>query len=160
MLIRNTGVTISNVTANVETDFADFVGTYSPVGIYTEENTNLYLGTDNTLYYPTAENFTVNACRGYIQLKQGLTAGNSTNGVRAFVLNFFDEQSGEAERGGDDNETGIITTNLTNATNADNEWYTLDGRKLGGRSAEGRLQSKKPTQRGIYVNNGRKIIIK
>jgi hypothetical protein len=30
------------------------------------------------------------------------------------------------------------------------EWFTLDGRKLDG----------KPTAKGIYVNNGRKVVIK
>jgi hypothetical protein len=30
------------------------------------------------------------------------------------------------------------------------EWYTLDGRRLNG----------KPTQRGVYVSNGRKVVIK
>ena len=29
-------------------------------------------------------------------------------------------------------------------------WYTLDGRKLDG----------KPTQKGLYINNGRKTVIK
>ena len=147
------GVTISNATANAETDYVDFIGTYSPVGIYTAEKTNLYLGTGNTLYYPTDENFQVNAFRGYFQLKQGLKAGDSADpnaGVRTFVLNF----------GGDDNETGIITTNFTNPTNADNAWYTLDGRRLSGRSAEGRLQDKKPSRAGVYINNGKKVVIK
>ena len=135
-----TNVTISNATANVSTDYVDFVGTYSPVNIYTDEKTNLYLGAGNTLYYPTATGFTVNAFRGYFQLKQGLTAGEAANGVRAFVLNFGD----------DSNATGILTTNFTNPTNSDNEWYTLDGRKLNG----------KPTAKGIYINNGRKVVIK
>jgi len=146
------GIIISNVTANVETDYVNFVGTYSPVSIYTAEKTKLYLGDGNTLYYPTDEGFTVNAFRGYFQLKQGLTAGEASpnpseeggNPVRAFVLNFGDGE------GNDINASGIITTNVTNSTNSGNEWYTLDGRKLGG----------KPTQRGIYVNNGRKVVIK
>ncbi|MBQ4391738.1 MAG: hypothetical protein II826_01350 [Prevotella sp.] len=148
-----TGVTISNVTVNVKTGFVDFVGTYSPVSIYTEEKTNLYIGDGNTLYYPTEPNFQVNAFRGYFQLKQGLKASDSADpnaGVRTFVLNF----------GGDDNETGILTTNFTNPTNSDNAWYTLDGRKLNGRSAEGRLQGKKPTRAGVYINNGKKVVIK
>ena len=136
-----TGVTISDVTANAETDYVDFVGTYSPVGIYTADKTNLYIGADNKLYYPTASDFTVNACRGYFQLKQGLKAGDPKAGVRTFKLNF-----------GDNSEvtTGIITTNFTNSTNSDNEWYSLDGRKLNG----------KPAQRGVYINNGNKIVIK
>ena len=135
-------VTVSNVSANVETDYADFVGTYSPVSIYTARKTNLYLGADNTLYYPTASGFTVNAFRGYFQLK-GLTAGEPNSnqpGVRAFVLNFGD----------DSNATGILTTNFTNPTNSDNEWYSLDGCRLNG----------KPTAKGIYINNGRKVVIK
>ena len=46
--------------------------------------------------------------------------------------------------------TGIIsTTNYTNSTNSD-AWYTLDGHKLDG----------KPTAKGIYVNNGKKVVIK
>ena len=134
------GVTISNTTANAETDYVDFIGTYSPVSIYTAGKTNLYLGAGNKLYYPTASNFTVNACRGYFQLKQGLTAGSQSAGARAFVLNFGD----------DSNATGILTTNFTNPTNSDNEWYSLDGCRLNG----------KPTAKGIYINNGRKVVIK
>ena len=130
------GVTISDAPANVSTDYVDFVGTYSPVSIYTAEKTNLYLGADNTLYYPTDEGFKVNACRGYFRLKR-LTAGDITSG--AIELNF-----------GEDEATGIQTTNFTNPTNSGNEWYSLDGRKLDG----------KPTQRGIYVNNGKKVAIK
>ena len=136
------GVIISKGTANVSTDYVDFIGTYSPVGIYTNEKTNLYLGADNKLYYPTATDFQVNACRGYFQLKQGLTAGESTSPVRAFVLN-FDEGSGES--------TGIISVDGAEGTvNGSDMWYTLDGRKLQG----------KPTQRGIYINNGKKVMIK
>jgi hypothetical protein len=134
------GITISETPVKVSTDYVDFVGTYSPVGIYTDEKTNLYLGAENTLYYPTASNFKVNAFRGYFQLKQGLTAGEPANGVRAFVLNFGD----------DSNATGILTTNFTNPTNSDNEWYSLDGCRLNG----------KPTAKGIYINNGRKVVIK
>ena len=47
------------------------------------------------------------------------------------------------------------TTNLVSIDNGqltiDNDvWYTLDGRKLNG----------KPTQKGIYVNGGRKVVVK
>ena len=137
------GVIISKGTANVSTDYVDFIGTYSPVSIYTAGKTNLYLGAENTLYYPTASDFTVNAFRGYFHLK-GLTAGDPNAGVRAFVLNFDD----------DDNATGIVSaeanSSLFTIHSSLSEWYTLDGRKLQG----------KPTQRGIYINNGKKTIIK
>ena len=141
-------VIISDAPANVSTDYVDFVGTYSPVNIYTDEKTNLYLGADNTLYYPTETDFTVNAFRGYFQLKQGLTAGEPSNSnqpsVCAFVLNFGD----------DSNATGIVSaeanSSLFTLHSSLSEWYTLDGSKLDG----------KPTQRGIYINNGKKTIIK
>jgi hypothetical protein len=129
------------------------VGTYSPVSIYTARKTNLYLGAENTLYYPTDEDFKVNAFRGYFQLK-GLTAGEPTNSnqasVRAFKLNF-----------GDDEATGIISVHDSGfMVNGSDVWYTLDGRRLDGRSAEGRLQGKKPTRAGVYINNGKKVAIK
>ena len=136
-----TGVTISNATANAETDYVDFVGTYSPVNIYTDKKTNLYLGADNKLYYPTASGFKVNACRGYFQLKQGLTAGSQSAGARAFVLNFGD----------DSNATGIISVYDSGFTvNGSDAWYSLDGCRLNG----------KPTAKGIYINNGRTVVIK
>ena len=136
-----TNVTISDVTANAETDYVDFIGTYSPISIYTAGKTNLYLGADNTLYYPTDEGFTVNACRGYFQLKQGLTAGSQSAGARAFVLNFGD----------DSNATGIISVYDSGFTvNGSDAWYSLDGCRLNG----------KPTAKGIYINNGRKVVIK
>ena len=140
-------VIISDVTANAETDYVDFVGTYGPVSIYTDEKTNLYLGAENTLYYPTATDFKVNACRGYFQLN-GLTAGEPSDSnqasVRAFQLNFDD----------DNVTTGIVSaeanSSLFTLHSSLSEWYTLDGRRLNG----------KPTQRGIYINNGKKTIIK
>ena len=33
---------------------------------------------------------------------------------------------------------------------SDNSWYTLDGRKL----------QDQPTKKGVYINNGRKLVIK
>ena len=136
------GVTISNVTANAETNYADFVGTYSPDSIYSDEKTNLYLGADNMLYYSTNENFKVNAFRGYFQLK-GLTAGEPTNSNQAaisvFKLNF-----------GDGEPTAINEIVNGKPSNGNSAWYSLDGRRLNGKSSRA----------GIYINNGKKVIIK
>ena len=135
-----TGVTISNATTNISTSYVDFMGTYSPVNIYTEEKTNLYLGSASTLYYPIVEGYKVNACRAYFQLKQGLTAGDPVNGIKAFVLNF----------GG--TETGVESLSLAPSLVSEGsvvEWYSLDGCCL----------SSKPTQRGIYIHGKRKVVI-
>lgn len=140
------GVTISS-TAATETDgsdWVDFVGTYSPTVIYENGNEkhNLYLGSSNKLYYPTRTGFTVNACRAYFRLKNGLTAGEPSAPqqalARAFVLNF-----------GDGEPSAISTLRADTAPAADGT-YTLDGRRLSGR----------PTAKGLYIVNGKKIIIK
>ena len=43
-----------------------------------------------------------------------------------------------------------IRTNVNDNDNVNDGWYTIDGRKLQG----------KPTQKGVYIMNGRKVVIK
>ena len=126
-----------------------FYGNYGPESFAEEENRILYLGANNTLYYPKpadAEHpVTINSFRALFRLI-GITAGEpnnqttnpQTNSVRAFVLNFGDESTG-------------VTTPLANWRGDGGEaWYTINGVKLSG----------KPTQKGLYIKNGHKIIIK
>lgn len=47
-----------------------------------------------------------------------------------------------------DETTKITNTNITNITNGD--WYDLNGRKLNGM----------PTKKGVYIMNGRKVVVK
>ena len=102
----------------------------------------LFLGGGSSLYYPDGTSATtINACRAYFTLKNGITAGDPTNGVRAYVLNF-----------GEDSVTGIksLTPDTSPKDEGRSGWYTINGVKLQG----------KPTVRGIYINNGRKVVIK
>ncbi len=128
-----TGVTIENATANVNTDNVDFIGIYSPLNITAADNTKLYLSNDNTLYYPNAA-MTIGAFRAYFQLK-GITAGDLPQS--AIVLNFDAEGT-----------TGL--NSLTPALSQGEGVYTLDGRKL----------NAMPTQKGVYIVNGKKVVIK
>lgn len=128
-----TGVTIANATAHVETDNVDFIGIYSPLKITAADNTKLYLSNDNTLYYPNAE-MTIGAFRAYFQLK-GITAADLPQS--AIVLNFDAEGT-----------TGL--NSLTPALSQGEGVYTLDGRKL----------NAMPTQKGVYIVNGKKVVIK
>ena len=132
-------VEIKNNAGYASSTYVTFRGTFSPYTLEASRSV-LYLGAGNMLYYPSAD-VTIGSCRGYFQLK-GVTAGDPEDpkaGVRSFVLNFGDES------------TGIISLPTEYKDFKDNAaWYTHDGRRLSG----------KPTQRGIYINNGKKVVIK
>ena len=113
-----------------------FLGTYSPVVIYSDAHDNLYLGAANTLYWPSTEGYTMGSCRAYFHVD----VNGGAAAVRQFVLNFGDNSE----------ETGITTTNYTNFTNSDDAWYDLSGRRLSG----------KPSRVGVYICNGKKVVIK
>ena len=130
-----TGVTVSSAApADVEGTAANFHGIYTPYSTGGENKSMLYLGASNKLYYPSAD-MTINAFRAYFTLN-GIDLPTQ---ARAFVLNFGDES------------TGIISLSTDSKDSKDNAaWYTLDGRKLNG----------KPAKKGLYINNGKKIVIK
>ena len=109
-----------------------FIGTFSPVAIYSADHDNLFLGTGNKLHYPQTDGYTINACRAYFHVDL-----SNTSGVRAFSLHFDD-----------DGTTGIVDNKRETITN--NRWYTLDGRRLNG----------KPTTKGLYIYNGNKMVVK
>ena len=110
-----------------------FCGTYDPAALEANTTANLYLGGANKLYYPTTDGYRINPFRAYF-----LVDLTSSAGVRAFNIDFGDDA------------TGIASTDSQDASDGADVWYSLDGRRLDG----------KPTQRGVYVNNGRKIVIK
>lgn len=140
------GVTIGKA-STTSTTYVNFVPTLGktlvtgPEGYESNAKAVLYLGASNTLYNPTVVNQSTNlnsymkGFRAYFQLKDAAAPN-----ARAFRMNFGDEEV-----------TGIMTTNFTNDTNDMNgQWYTIDGRKFSGQ----------PTQKGVYINNGKKIVIK
>ena len=149
------GVTLDATDRSVSFDLDDtegqekgitFSGTYDVMTFDAADPSFLYLGAENKLYYPSAAR-DFNPFRAYFQL-DGLTAGepdpvgggeSGQVNVRAFKLNFFDEET-----------TNILsTTNFTNYTDKTNAWYDLSGRRLSG----------KPTKPGLYINNGRKVLV-
>ena len=125
-----------NATASTETTFSGgkFVGTYNPVNFTANDKTKLFVGAENKLHWPSA-NMTLGACRAYFDL--------GTASASEFVLNFDGEE---------DNTTGIIEVKEVNASLGvnDNSWYDLSGRKL----------DKQPTEKGLYIHNGKKVVIK
>ena len=122
-----------------------FKGTYGPVSFDQEgDNTVLYLGADNTLYYPST-NMSINSFRAFFKLN-GLTAGEPTSTesgqqtIKAFHLNFGEEETGIKEVNG--YGLGVMDDG--------SGWYTIDGRRL----------LDKPAAKGLYIHNGVKVLIK
>lgn len=123
-----------------------FTGTYSYQRFADENKSILFLGASSTLYYPQPSNLdtdnpnfpTIGAQRAYFKLN-GITAGDKANEARSFILNFGEESSG-------------VTSPLyyREGQGAEPSWFTLDGRKLNGM----------PTTKGVYINNGKKVVIK
>ena len=141
------GVTISS-TAATETDgsdWVDFVGTFSPITLEADDRNVLYLGADNTLYYPSAD-MTVGSCRAVFQLKD-IIAGDLPQQARRFVLNLGDGEE----------TTGISSLTPNPSPKGEGSWYDLQGRRISVPSATS-VPSVLP--KGVYINNGKKIIIK
>ena len=125
-----------------------FVGTYNYTQYTNENKSILLLGEDNTLYWPqpARENPddetsamvypSIGAFRAYFQLDDPVS-------VRAFKLNFGD---GEQEAQG----IKEIEDGRLKIENEAGAWYTLDGVKVNG----------KPTRKGLYIVNGKKVVIK
>ena len=137
------GVTISNSTAQaVESKTAgletvQMVGTYSPVGVTANDKSILFLGDANTLYYSTIDR-QIRSCRAYFSVPY--IKEHAGTQARAFALSFDGEET-----------TGIsLTPGPSPKGEGSDYWYTIDGRKLSG----------KPSQRGMYINKGKKIVVK
>ncbi|MBP3259930.1 MAG: hypothetical protein J6M01_02400, partial [Prevotella sp.] len=131
------GVTIDkNASTEVSFSGGKFVGSYSPVTFDADDRSILFLGAANQLHWPNAA-MTLGACRAHFELSDG-------NKVSEILLNFD----------GEDNETtGVIelkNSRIEELKSTAAEWYTLDGRRLSG----------KPTQKGLYIHNGRKEVLK
>lgn len=127
-------VVTTKTTSSVETTYANFVCSFSQVSLTADDRSVLYLGSNSKLYYPSAA-VTMGSCRAYFQLK-GITAGDKSGSARAFVMN-------------DGETTAISVVSIEDKLN-DDEWYDLNGRRYQGL----------PAQKGLYINNGIKVIIK
>jgi len=50
---------------------------------------------------------------------------------------------------GEGNGSETFIRNISNTTSAKDTWYTIDGRQL----------EKKPTKKGIYIHNNKKVFV-
>ena len=110
-----------------------FRGTVDPLYLYDNPHTRYYLGVGNQLFYPKNSFVQFGAFRGYFEID----LGDNTDGVRTLNINFAE-----------DDAQGI--TSISRSDDDNTVWFDLNGSRLSG----------KPTARGIYINNGHKIVIK
>ena len=120
-----------------------FTGTFAPVAYKDGDRTSLYMGANDTIYY-FGPNASLNSFRALFRLGEGYHAGDlqTVGQVKSFVVNFE----------GEDTVTGIpeVTPDGRLSFIRPEGWYDLSGRRISG----------KPAAPGIYINNGRKIVIK
>ena len=115
-----------------------FMGTYKSTTFDSENVSILLMGGENTLYYPN-KGAGIGAQRAYFKI--GDTA-QLTRSLTGYSIDF----------GEGDETMGMISIHNSQFTihNEAEGWYSLDGRKLNG----------KPTQKGVYINKGIKVVIK
>ena len=132
-----TGVLIKDVDEEVRTlSFADnqvkFIGYYNAFTI-TADDTGIYYMTAGNELKATGIDRTLKSCRAYFQFSE------EASKARQFVLNF-----------GDGNETTGIISTKNSPDSVNDGWYTVNGMKL----------DKQPKRKGVYIQNGRKVVIK
>ena len=134
------GVTVSKVSPDERKVTSQdgritFQGTYASQSFTSADQSILFLGAGNTLYWPEA-GATIGAQRAFFQLN-GLSAGQ-VNAARMF---FGDEEETQS--------IGDAARLNNNEERINNKWYTVDGRKL----------DTKPTKKGLYIHGGRKVVV-
>jgi hypothetical protein len=128
-----TGVTIVKGYNDVNTTWVDFHGTYNYLSADEENRGILLVGAGNTLYWPKT-GASLGAQRACFRLN-GLEAAD-VNGAR---MSF------------DDTDATGIGDNYHKMT-TDDSWCDLQGRKM--------VYGQQPTVKGLYIQNGRKVVVK
>ena len=129
-----TGVIVSKDAVPFTSTDVDFIPTLGATTISGDVKSILFLGASNKLYNPNAENSSMKGFRAYFQLKGSALMAPA----RAFNIDF-----------GDGETTGIISVSGSGLTvNGSDGCYDLQGRRIEGQ----------PTQKGVYIVNGKKVI--
>ena len=136
------GVAISSATHDFDNgesgdERVRFMGTYNQQTIDATNYSILFMGADNTLYYPNGQGTTtIGACRAYFKIGDDDAAARRLTAINII----FDGTS-----------TGITSaTDSTTFADAADSWHDLNGRKI----------NSKPVAKGLYIHNGRKVVIK
>ena len=128
------GVTINNAANNFvsEDGHVNFIGYYDAFTISPSDSPLIYYLTSGNMLYYTDKERTLKACRAYFTF-----TANESNSTNDFTFNInFGEGLNSIQ-------------NVQSNHNEEETWLDLSGRRLSG----------KPTQKGIYVTKGHKVVI-
>ena len=128
------GVNLNDATATpTEKTHVNFVPTLGKTEVTGNVKDILILNTSGTLVHPSAVG-NMKGFRGYFLMHEA-----AANLARAFVINF-----------GDGETSGIQPIRMENGTTPAEGTYDLSGRRIQGQ----------PTQKGVYIQNGKKVVVK
>ena len=128
-----TPTAIESATSGLET--VRMVGNYAPVTVKADDQSIMFMGDDNSLYY-SSEDRTLRNFRAHFEIPSQQSAPALAH---RFVIDFD----------GDEVVSGIDGIRIVNSDYTDG-WYSLDGRLL----------NSKPLAKGVYIHNGNKVIVK
>ena len=115
------------------------IGTYAPEMLMGNNPANLYVGSNDKIHIPT-EHYVVGAFNAFFLIDLGNGLGKpGSKPLHKIVMNIAEE----------DCIVRVIEIE-TPTTYEDGMWYDLQGRKY----------TNQPTQHGIYIQNGKKILVK
>ncbi len=162
IVVDNGNDRVSICTANpntTENGLWKFIGTYEPIQWLSDNDRAAEIG---KIYGFAAEDATVGTTSYTVGQFVKIASGASIKPMRAYLkrttysasrglINGYDNSLPSAMtvvlKGSNGDTTEIGTIRLIDETG---EWYSLDGRKLSG----------KPTKKGLYINGGKKVVIK
>ena len=126
------GIIIENVKDDVTStdEKVGFIGNYCPVTLTGGDKSNLYIGPGNKLCWPTADE-TISSFSAYFHVDLG--GQSQVSDIRTNI----------------DLTTGVESVSGFKFQVSGSDWYDMFGRKL----------NSKPTQKGVYIYKGKKVVI-
>ena len=124
-------VTVSNATTTTETTYADFVPVMNPTPVTGGDKTVLFVSGGNQLTYPGSTG-NINGFRAYFHIKDDAAVE-----ARSVEMTFDDGET-----------TGVWSLTTNRSPSGEGSMYTLSGQRV-----------VRPVK-GLYIVNGKKLIIK
>lgn len=122
-------VVIKNKEIVSKSEYADFVPVFNPTLLEDDNESIVFIGADNKLYYPSLSTGSMPGLRAYFLLRENVST------IKNFNLSLDDQPT-------------IIYQVANNQVMRSEGIYTISGQKIG-----------KVMHKGIYIINGKKVIV-